>query len=442
MGRVDVVPGSWVWIRTHSSWHCTRVIDYEKRGSTTVLCLLDPLIEGVDDYSTVYLSAPQQGRTHVSGAGLIRVEGSPLGRDYSLLGSYQTWGRTEGVSIVDCRFYYCPVAIQFDTFVPDGVIETSIVRDIIQREGPALATILDTGNTNGVMFSNITLWPDDDSLSYTQNNEERHGPSFSLIWKDTRGFPLLAPDATGQSTYRMTMAIGGSHLFNNLSLHSATYGIVCNAGMQDNYSSIIGDGILEALFWFNDRTWGHVITNVIGAWVARVAKIEGESTAIQFGSVNSVDLAPFAKEAILIGKGSCAFFNGWFGKGRMAVKAGDGLLVDPAGNYVDNVTQTDLAKLTCAAVASVDYEGNFGYRVNPLFGSGYPAFGCSLFHNGNGFANAAPPRPTPDSEPVAQCFSPPDYRAKMTSDFIEGLYRAGLGTWDYNRNVPYPCTDG
>ncbi len=129
------------------------------------------------------------GVTDVGGAGLIRVEGAPLGEYYSLNSStfgplerVESWGRTQQVTIDNCKFYNCLVGIQFDTFVPKGTIETAVVRNMIHREGGLLASVLDTGNTNGIVLDNLVVWPDLGELKYRQKNREAKDTSYCSVW--------------------------------------------------------------------------------------------------------------------------------------------------------------------------------------------------------------------------------------------------------------------
>jgi hypothetical protein len=78
-------------------------------------------------------------------------------------------------------------------------------------------------------------------------------------------------------------AIGGSHAFTGLYMHSAEAGLISAAGMQDTFSHLTGDG-LGVLLWFRFETWGSLVRGVNCAYVAVCARLSDRATSISFSS--------------------------------------------------------------------------------------------------------------------------------------------------------------
>ena len=218
-GSVPVASGSWVFIKTTGAgaapapvitWHATRVLTSTvvAAENTTALFLLDALPASVRASASVFLSTKQVGR-NVGGAGLVRVEGGVLGHRstaYNRTGEplVTTWGRTQQFTLRDLTFEGALCAIQLDTHVirsfddtakgppqfvyESGVIETGTVSNIVLRGGAVLAAIIDSGGTNGVMWSSVHIWP----FSYPGEPS-----SYCNVLKDNRGYPFFLPE-TGQ----------------------------------------------------------------------------------------------------------------------------------------------------------------------------------------------------------------------------------------------------
>ena len=83
-----------------------------------------------------------------------------------------TWGRTQQWTLSDLMFSNTLCAIQLDTTVLEsyddtktprvnvylsGVIETGTVSNVQLRGGAVLAAIIDSGGTNGIMFTSVHL---------------------------------------------------------------------------------------------------------------------------------------------------------------------------------------------------------------------------------------------------------------------------------------------
>ena len=214
-GSVEVASGSWVFIKTTGAgkapgpvitWHATRVLAVAAtNANVTRLYLLDALPASVPSNGSVYLSTKQSGR-NVGGAGLVRVEGGVLGHRstaYNRSGDepvVTSWGRTQQWTLRDLSFFDTLCAIQLDTPVlrnyddtakgppqfrySSGVIETGTVTNVVIRGGALLAGIIDSGCTNGVMFTSVHIWP----FSYPGQPT-----SFCNVLKDNRGYPFWLP---------------------------------------------------------------------------------------------------------------------------------------------------------------------------------------------------------------------------------------------------------
>jgi hypothetical protein len=304
-GVVDVASGSWVFIKTAGTgvapgpvvtWHATRVLATEAASSSatsasaTLLFLLDALPAQVLGNSSVFLSTKQEGR-NVGGAGLVRVEGGVLGHrsttyNRSGEGAITTWGRTQQWTLSDLMFSNTLCAIQLDTTVLEsyddtktprvnvylsGVIETGTVSNVQLRGGAVLAAIIDSGGTNGIMFTSVHLWP----FSYPGEPT-----SFCNVLKDTRGYPFYLPETGKYWAGPMTnAAIGGSHAFTGLYMHSAEVGLISAAGMQDTFSDLMGDG-LHVMLWFRSHTWGSLVRGVNCAYVGVCARLSDRCDAL------------------------------------------------------------------------------------------------------------------------------------------------------------------
>ena len=217
-GSLEVASGSWVFIKTTGAgkapgpvitWHATRVVASKTANTSstaTRLYLLDALPAYVMSNSSVYLSKKQMGR-NVGGAGLVRVEGGVLGHRSTAynLSTHEpvvtTWGRTQQWTLRDLSFFDALCAIQLDTTVlrnyddtakgpphfqySSGVIETGTVTNIVIRGGAVLAGIIDSGCTNGVMFTSVHIWP---------SSYQGEPTSFCNVLKDNRGYPFWLPE--------------------------------------------------------------------------------------------------------------------------------------------------------------------------------------------------------------------------------------------------------
>ena len=217
-GSLEVASGSWVFIKTTGAgkapgpvvtWHATRVLASKTINASSIetrLYLLDALPADVKSNSSVYLSNKQEGR-NVGGAGLVRVEGGVLGHRSTAynVSTHEpvvtTWGRTQQWTLRDLSFFDTLCAIQLDTTVlrnyddtakgpprfqySSGVIETGTVTNVVIRGGALLAGIIDSGCTNGVMFTSVHIWP----FSYPGEPT-----SFCNVLKDNRGYPFWLPE--------------------------------------------------------------------------------------------------------------------------------------------------------------------------------------------------------------------------------------------------------
>ena len=147
---------------------------------------------------------------------------------------------------------------------------------MVLRGGAVLAAIIDSGGTNGVMFSSTHLWP----FSYADEPT-----SFCNVLKDTRGYPFFLPETGKFWAGPMTeAAIGGSHGFTGLFMHSAEVGLISAAGMQDTFSDMMGDG-LGVMLWFRYKTWGSLVRGVNCAYVSVCSRLSDQATSISFSDI-------------------------------------------------------------------------------------------------------------------------------------------------------------
>ena len=472
-GAVEVASGSWVFIKTSGSgaapgpvvtWHATRVLFSAPSAvsiSTTQLFLLDALPADVAGNSSVYLSTKQKGR-NVGGAGLVRVEGGVLGHRstaYNMSGEpiVTTWGRTQQWTLSDLTFSDTLCAIQLDTTVLEsyddtklprvnvflsGVIETGTVSNVVLRGGAILAAIIDSGGTNGIMFTSVHLWP----FSYAGQPS-----SFCSVLKDTRGYPFYLPETGKYWGGPMTdSAIGGSHAFTGLYMHSSEVGFVSAAGMQDTFSDLMGDG-LGIMLWFRYHTWGSLVRGVNCAYVAVCARLSDRATSISFSDVLAPGNAPNTHAGIEIGQGSSAYVSKWMAlKGNATRIVGKGVVINTdRGGVVHSLglglTENfcDRGSSPCPELASCNGERGCSTKVAGAAGSfgsfsdseGTAAFGCSLYDDGTAFSFAA------NSVLNGTCDAPSVQISEQLST-IAGWGKEWSGKyppWAYNMNTGCPC---
>jgi hypothetical protein len=505
-GRVAVASGSWVFIKTAGAgsapgpvvtWHATRVLfasspaaaansNSSDSHSVTQLFLLDALPASVAANSSVFLSTKQPGR-NVGGAGLVRVEGGVLGKRttaYNRSGEpllVTSWGRTQQWTLSDLTFHDALCAIQLDTTVlrayddthspivysyHSGVIETGTVSNVVLRGGAVLAAIIDAGGTNGVMFTSVHIWP----FSYPGEPN-----SFCNVLKDTRGYPFYLPENRTFWGGPMTMAaIGGSHAFTGLYMHSAEVGLISAAGMQDTFSDLMGDG-LGVMLWFREQTWGSLVRGVNCAYVGVCARLSERASSISFSDVMAPGNDKATHAGLEIGQGSSAYVSKWMalkGNATRIVGAGVVLNTDLGGKVVRSLGLPSVVpppRPTAGAVdisdaqAEEDYcsagrsacpailscQGDAGCGVKPSgaarsFGSfddaaQTAAFGCALTQDGVGDINQALTSQPGATAPA--CHAPMANIANALSP-IAGWGSTWSGKyppWAYNMNTGCPC---
>ena len=448
------------------SWHCTRVIQTAAVAGGTELFLLDALPSAVAANATVYVSTKQRDGRNIGGAGLVRVEGGVLGlRTVAFggddeLGEITAWGRTQQWRLSDLTFYNTLCGIQLDTSVEPAwddrvenasrvhtgsVIETGTVRNIVLRGGSVLAAVLDSGSTNGVMWSHLHIWPAD------QDGEPK---SFACVVKDNRGFPFYVPELGRYWSGPLTLeAIAGSHLFSGLYMHGTEVGLVASAGMQDTYRQIMGDGV-GVLLWFRQQTWGHLVSGVNCAYVGICAKLSERATSISFADVMAPGNAPQTFAGIEVGQGSSAYLGTWMavnnpkagrvvGKGAVWSLATNSLVASASPRAglctaVRNASQSGQSRcpattscngIACTTAAAAAGVGHGYGRFDDE--NGTAAFGCYL--EGRVATAAAGGQPG--------CRRP----AANVSVALGAI--AGWGTqwsgahppWAYNMNTACPC---
>jgi hypothetical protein len=543
-GRVTVASGSWVFVKTAGTgsapgpvitWHATRVLfasggssSPNSNSNSTRLFLLDALPASVGANSSVFLSTQQPGR-NVGGAGLVRVEGGVLGKRTTAYNQSNeplvtSWGRTQQWTLSELTFHDTLCAIQIDTTVlrayddthspreygyhsgeqqhgrprstdknarpaqltkPPraisvlGVVETGTVSNVVLRGGAVLAAVIDSGGTNGVMWSSIHIWP----FSYPGEPS-----SFCNVLKDTRGYPFYLPENRTFWTGPLTMAaIGGSHAFTGLYMHSAEVGLISAAGMQDTFSDLMGDG-LGVMLWFRQRTWGSLVRGVNCAYVGVCARLSEQATSISFSDVMAPGNDKSTHAGLEIGQGSSVYISKWMAlKGNATRILGRGVVLstDLGGKAVHslglpaammpppmapNAGVTTATTAAAAAVrldgpakeSSLDYctagrsacpailscQGDVGCGVRPggsarSFGSfddsaHTAAFGCALTQDGVGDTNL-PLTSSPGT--TAVCHAPMANVAAALSTIAGwgSIWSGQHPPWAYNMNTGCPC---